>query len=100
MGADEVFKAVLDNRGKIADNYLALKAYAGSMADEIIAYTTKGDGKNLFALGDVLTMVAALSSEKTKPAENVGAGGDSLPPIFNGKPIPVSTSLSKSNGLV
>merc|ERR1711998_611757 len=67
--ADDVFKAVLENRGKIADNYLALKAYSASKAGDIIDYTTKEGGKGLFSLGDLLTTVAALSSYHTKAAE-------------------------------
>jgi hypothetical protein len=98
--ADEVFKAVLDNRGKIADNYLALKAYCGSAADEIIDYTSKYNGKGLFALGDMLGMVAGLSGSKTAPAEGVGAGGSKVPHIFSSKKFKVSSSFTKTNGLV
>jgi hypothetical protein len=98
--ADDVFKAVLENRGKIADNYLALKAYAASKAGDIIDYTTKEGGKGLFSLGDLLTTVAALSSYHTKAAEGVGFGGGKVPPIFGGDLITVSTTLTKANGLV
>lgn len=98
--ADEVFKAVLDNRGKVADNYLALKAYCGANGDAIIDYTTRGEGKGLFSLGDLMTVVATLAEYRTQPAENMGAGGDTVPAIFQGDDIPVSSSLSKSNGLV
>merc|ERR1712167_450517 len=80
--------------------YLALKAYCASRAGDIIDYTTKEDGKGLFSLGDVLTTVAAVSGYHTKGAEGVGFGGDKVPPIFGGKLIPVSTALSKANGLV
>jgi len=98
--ADEVFKATLENRGKIADNYLALKAYAGAMSDEIIDYTTKYQGKGLFSLGDLLGTVAAFSNVKTKATEGIGAGGDKVNGIFDGKLIPVPTSFTKANGLV
>merc|ERR1711998_200585 len=89
--ADDVFKAVLENRGQIADNYLALKAYAGSMAGDIIDAVTKGQGKALFSVGDFLTTVAALSAEHTKPAEGVTAGLGSMPLVFSGKPVSVKT---------
>jgi hypothetical protein len=98
--ADDVFKAVLENRGQIADNYLALKAYAGSMAGDIIDAVTKGQGKALFSVGDFLTTVAALSAEHTKPAEGVSAGLGEIPSVFSGKPVSVKTSYSKTNGLV
>jgi hypothetical protein len=98
--ADEVFKAVIDNRGKIADNYLALKAYANAKADDIIDYTTKYQGKGLFSLGDLLGMVAAFSKTKTKPAEGIGAGASKVKAIYGGKSIKVSTSFTKANGLV
>jgi len=98
--ADDVFKAVLENRGKIADNYLALKAYCGANAGDIIDYVTKENGKGLFAVGDLLSTVAALSGTRSKAAEGVGFGGSKVPPIFGGKLIPVSTKLSKANGLV
>jgi len=98
--ADDVFRAVLENRGKIADNYLALKAYCGSAADKIIDYTTKGQGRALFSLGDLLTLVASLSTSKTKPQEGVGAGGEKVFALFNGDSVKVETSFTKANGLV
>merc|ERR1712054_638487 len=39
---DNVFATVQGNRGKIADNYLSLKAYCGSAADLIADYMQKG----------------------------------------------------------
>merc|ERR1712028_53353 len=98
--ADQLFKATLDNRGKIADNYLALKAYAAAMSDEIIDYTTKYQGKGLFSLGDLLGTVAAFSSIKTKATEGISAGGGEVQSIFDGTLIKVPTSFTKSNGLV
>jgi len=98
--ADEVYKALQQDRGKIANNYLALKAYCGAMSDELIDYTTKAKGTGLFSLGDLLTLVASLSSTRTKAAEGPAAGGSEIPPIFNGKPVKVSSSFTKANGLV
>merc|ERR1711998_311192 len=91
--ADDVFVAVIKNRGKIADNYLALKAYCGAMAGDIIEYTMKEGGKGLFSLGDLLGTVASLSSYHTKAAEGIGFGGDKVPPVFGGDLISVSTPL-------
>merc|ERR1711998_108480 len=81
--ADGVYKGISENRGKIADNYLALKAYCGANAGAIIDYTTKNSGRGLSSVGDFLTTVAALS----------------VLPLFGGKKISVATSWSKTNGL-
>merc|ERR1712054_172581 len=97
--SDAVYKGIKENRGKIADNYLALKAYCGANAGAIIDYTTKNSGRGLSSVGDLLTTVAALSQIRTKPAEGPGAGGNSVMPLFGGKKISVATSWSKTNGL-
>merc|ERR1712091_754467 len=97
--ADGVYKGISENRGKIADNYLALKAYCGANAGPIIDYTTKNSGRGLSAVGDFLTTVASLSQVRTKPTEGAGAGGKKLLPLFGGKSVPVSQSWSKTNGL-
>merc|ERR1712054_668056 len=97
--SDAVYKGIKENRGKIADNYLALKAYCGANAGAIIDYTTKNSGRGLSSVGDLLTTVAALSQIRTKPAEGPGAGGKSVLPLFGGKKISVATSWSKTNGL-
>merc|ERR1711981_1501422 len=97
--SDAVYKGISENRGKIADNYLALKAYCGANAGSIIDYTTKNSGRGLSSVGDLLTTVAALSRIRTKPAEGPGAGGKSVLPLFGGKSVPVSQSWSKTNGL-
>jgi len=98
--ADDVFSAVNENRAKIADNYLALKAYCGAGSSNIITYVGKGKGSNLLSLGDLMSSVAAVSSVHTKNAEGTGAGSDTVPAIFNGGKQKVSRSLSKTNGLV
>merc|ERR1711881_50360 len=97
--SDAVYKGITENRGKIADNYLALKAYAGANAAAIIDYTTKNSGRGLSSVGDLLTTVAALSRIRTKPAEGPGAGGKTVLPLFGGKKVSVATSWSKTNGL-
>merc|ERR1711988_1272950 len=98
--ADDVFKAVLENRGKIADNYLALKAYCGASEGKIYEYIMKANGKGLFSIGTLLQMIASASHSKTEPAEGISAGGGEVLPIFGGPPISVETSYTKSNGLV
>merc|ERR1711998_241279 len=98
--ADNVFKVSQENRQKIADNYLSLKAYAATAADLIADYLQKGKGRNLSSVGDLLNTVAGLSTVKTKPAEGMGFGGDSLPLIFSGETIKVDNAVSKINGLV
>merc|ERR1711998_654159 len=58
--ADNVFKVTQENRQKIADNYLSLKAYAATAADKIVDYFEKGKGRNLSSVGDLLQTVAGL----------------------------------------
>merc|ERR1712127_493199 len=55
---------------------------------------------NLSSVGDLLQTVAGLSDVKTKPAEGMGFGGDTLPMIFSGKTVKVDGAVSKINGLV
>merc|ERR1712072_586498 len=57
--ADNVFRLVQGNRQKIADNYLSLKAYAATAADKITDYLSKGKGRNLMSVGDLLQTVAS-----------------------------------------
>merc|ERR1711970_173877 len=89
-----------ENRHKIADNYLSLKAYAGSAADLIADYLQKGKGRNLGSIGDLLNSLAQISHVKTAPAEGEGFGEPSIPLIFSGKKVKVDNSISKINGLV
>merc|ERR1711871_1430546 len=98
--ADNVFKVSQENRQKIADNYLSLKAYAATAADLIADYLQKGKGRNLSSVGDLLQTVAGLSDVKTAPAEGMGFGGAPLPMIFSGKTVKVDGAVSKINGLV
>jgi len=98
--ADNIFKTVQANHQKLADNYLSLKAYAVAASDKVQDYVSKGKGKNLSSLGDVLSTVAALADIKEPKAESIGMGGSSLPAIFTGDNIKVDDSVSKINGLV
>merc|ERR1711918_34294 len=68
--ADNVFKAVQEDRHKIADNFLSLKAYASTAADKIADYLAKGKGRNLASIGDLLQSVASRTT--TSPLLRVG----------------------------
>merc|ERR1711907_31107 len=85
--ADNLFKTIQGSHKQIADNYLSLKAYAVTAGDKLKQYVIKGKGKNLSSLGDLLSTVAGLSHVKAVKAEGVGAGGDSVPAIFNSTKI-------------
>merc|ERR1719207_319139 len=69
--ADNVFKAVQEDRHKIADNFLSLKAYATTAADKITDYLAKGKGRNLASIGDLLQSVA-VEDVKVQPEEGEG----------------------------
>merc|ERR1711968_373319 len=98
--ADNVFKAQQEDRQKIADNYLSLKACTAAAADKIADYLQKGKGRNLSSVGDLLNSIAAVSGTRTKPAQGPGFGGDSIPLVFSGKDVKVDNAVSKINGLV
>merc|ERR1712096_246355 len=98
--ADNVFRLVQGNRQKIADNYLSLKAYAATAADKITDYLSKGKGRNLMSVGDLLQTVAALSTVKAHPAAGEGFGSPKIPLIFSGKNVKINGAVSKINGLV
>merc|ERR1711998_639024 len=98
--ADNVFVTVQENRAKIADNYLSLKAYAATAADAITDYLQKGKGRNLSSIGDLLNTLAGMSDVQTAPAAGEGFGGDTIPAIFSGEEVKVDSSISKINGLV
>merc|ERR1711871_1155801 len=97
--ADNVFRAVQENRHKIADNFLSLKAYASASADKITDYLAKGKGRNLASIGDLLQTVAD-ESVKVAPAQGEGFGAAELPLLFSGEEVKVDNSVSKINGLV
>merc|ERR1719502_985986 len=81
--ADKLFATIQGNHQKLADNYV-----------------TKGKGKNLSSLGDLLTTIASNADIKTEKAEGLGFGSDKLPAIFTGDELKVQGSVSKINGLV
>merc|ERR1712006_30809 len=94
MGAQQ------EDRQKIADNYLSLKAYTAAAADKIADYLQKGKGRNLSSVGDLLNSISAVSGTRTKPAQGPGFGGDSIPLVFSGSEVKVDNAVSKINGLV
>jgi len=97
---DRVFKTINHNRAKSANNYLAVKGYAGATRSRIVKYIQSGRGRNLLSVGDFLQSVALFSSIRTKAAYGVGAGATKVLPAFGGKLIPVVSELNKVNGLV
>jgi DNA-binding XRE family transcriptional regulator len=98
--ADNVFKIMEGKRQKIADNYLSLKAYAVSAADKVEDYVSKGKGRALSSVGDLLVTVGSMGAVHAKPAEGLGMGGSTLPQIFSGDEIKVSNAVAAINGLV
>merc|ERR1711970_284070 len=98
--ADNIFGTVQGNRQKIADSYLSLKAYATAAADEIADYVTKGKGRGLSSIGDLLETLAEDVGDAPKPCSGMGFGADHIEAIFSGEEIPVTDSVSKVNGLV
>merc|ERR1711968_414874 len=86
--ADNLFTSVQENHQKLADNYLSLKAYAVAAEDNLQDYVTKGKGKNLSSLGDLLTNIAGLSSVKPGKAEGISPSSNLSTP-FSGKKIKI-----------
>jgi len=97
--ADNVYKVLEGNRQKIADNYLSLKAYAVAAADSVEDAVSKGEGRALSSIGDLLQTVGALGPVKAKPADGLGMGGTELAEPFSGKQVKVSGAVAAINGL-
>merc|ERR1711934_162426 len=98
--ADNVFKIIEGKRQVIADNYLSLKAYAVAAADSVEDYVTKGEGRGLSSIGDLLVTVGSMSAVHAEAHEGLGMGGTTLPTIFSGESIEVSGAVGAINGLV
>merc|ERR1719502_1403102 len=98
--ADNMFEMVQGNRQVIADNYLSLKAYAIAGKDALDDYVTKGKGRNLGSIGDMLETISNLEKVKVGKAEGIGAGARTLPKIFSGSKIKISNPVNKINFLV
>merc|ERR1711939_439497 len=107
---DKLFATIQGDHQKIADNYLSLKAYAVTASGKLNDYVTKGKGKNLSSLGDLLTTIASTAHIPTEKAEGLGFGAPSIPAIFSNDKIDVlkrnkdgkivEGKVSKINGLV
>merc|ERR1711970_837044 len=98
--ADNVFKIIEGKRQVIADNYLSLKAYAVSAVDKVEDYVTKGEGRGLSSVGDLLVTLGQLEAIHAPAHEGLGMGGDTLPTIFSGESVKVSGAVAAINGLV
>merc|ERR1711977_390749 len=98
--ADNVFKIIEGKRQVVADNYLSLKAYAVAVADDIEDYVTKGKGRGLSSIGDLLVTVGSLGPVHAPAHKGLGMGGDELPAIFSGETLKVSGAVAAINGLV
>jgi len=98
--ADEVFGLVQGNRKTIADNYLSLKAYAESAEDALKDYVTKGKGRNLASVGDLLESIAQNQEVTVGKSEGVGAGASSLPLLFSGEKVTIKNPVNQINFLV
>jgi hypothetical protein len=98
--ADAVLATIEGDRQKIADNYLSLKAYAISVADKVDDEVSKGKGRALSSIGDMLTTVGSLADIPAPKSEGVGFGGTEIPKIFSGKTVKVSNAMAAINGLV
>merc|ERR1719456_1032472 len=96
--ANKVFATVQQNRQKVADNYLSLKAYAGTAAEKINDYVAKGRG--LGSIGDLLKTVGTRVNVKVGKDEGIGAGAKKIPMIFSAKKITVKNPVTKINWLV
>merc|ERR1712093_631731 len=88
---NKVFATVQQNRQKVADNYLSLKAYAGTAAEKINDYVAKGKGRGLGSIGDPLKTVGTRVNVKVGKDEGIGAGA---------KKIPMKNPVTKINWLV
>merc|ERR1712146_530791 len=97
--ADAVYKTLEGKRQKIADNYLPLKAYSVAAADKVQDAISKGHGKALSSIGDLLETIGDIGAVKVKPAAGVGMGGSELPQIFSGDTVKVSNAVAAINGL-
>jgi len=98
--ADNVFATVQGNRGKIADNYLSLKAYCATAADLIADAVEAGQGRALSSIGDLLVTLAGMSDVDTEEGEGEGFGNGEMTLLFSTDTVKVDGSVSKINGLV
>merc|ERR1711934_816864 len=85
--------------GKLADNYLSLKAYAVTAESAVTKYVAAGKGKNLSSLGDLISSIASLADVTVEKAEGLSPASE-IPAIFSSETIKVDNSISKIHALV
>merc|ERR1711970_954017 len=71
-----------------------------AVADDIEDYVTKGKGRGLSSIGDLLVTVGSLGPVHAPAHKGLGMGGDELPAIFSGETLKVSGAVAAINGLV
>jgi len=98
--ADNVFATVQGNRGKIADNYLSLKAYCAAASGALDDAIKKGQGRSLSSVGDLLSSISDLADVDTSEGEGEGFGNGEMSLLFSTDTVKVDGSVSKINGLV
>merc|ERR1719353_1810144 len=98
--ADEMFAVIQEDRGTVADNYLSLKAYCVAAKDSLQDYTTKGKGRNLASMGDLLKSIGELEDVHVGKCAGLGAGLTEIKSIFTGDKIAIKNPKSKVNFLV
>jgi len=97
--ADRTFATLNSNRMKIADNYLALKAYCVAAKQKWKRYRTQVNSGNLLSVGDVCVTIGKLGSV-VHSAPGVTMGAKSIKAPFSGKRVVGAGAAKRINGLV
>jgi hypothetical protein len=97
--ADMMFKTIQGKHGKIADNYLSLKAYAITAQDDVDDMVAKGKGKTISSIGSLLQNIADLSDVKPAKAEGISPSSE-IPLVFSSGTVKIDNSVNKINNLV
>merc|ERR1711964_196010 len=102
--AEQVYKAVKENRPRMADNYLSVKAYAAAARDDIMQVTDAGKKSSaihrLSSIGDFLNTVAAMAAVPPKAARGIGQGQHHVTPLYGTTHIKCKGAFSKLNGVI
>merc|ERR1711871_1454194 len=59
-----------------------------------------GKGRALSSVGDLLDTIGQMAAVRAAPRKGLGMGGGTVPTIFSGKKMKVSSAVSVVNGLV
>jgi len=94
-----MFKTIQGKHGKIADNYLSLKAYAITAQDDVDDMVAKGKGKTISSIGSLLQNIADLSDVKPAKAEGISPSSE-IPLVFSSGTVKIDNSVNKINNLV